>query len=460
MINNSTPSTTPGGGSCRNNEDVPQVTSHSNSQETPNTVTPYVEVTKKVPTITFPKKEQAVIMPVNESLKLEDYVKAIAQLTGPKSVIFASRIANGRICIYMTNTQFVDSLVSHKTIQVGQYDIQIRRMITPSKRVIISNVCPSIPHTIIEETLKTFGIKTVSPITFLRASIPGEEFNHVMSFRRQVYIYPPEDDNVQLPSSLIVSFEGTQYRIFLSGESMECFLCKQIGHIANNCPNTTHQQTYPQSHTQTITDQQSQNESAITQNQPHTTETSTVEPGIKRPHSPTLSTVSSNNANKTSETEHLELMPPPTQDITKNTKASHKNKKHKPTHSLESPNLENIIETIDRLYKQDSSPFPIAPTDFKAFLENTYGNNDPLMEARRFTEDINALLQFMSDIYNHLPDKPSKSRITRLSKKIRKQLTNDPSETASDSSASTQLSIDEASLMQDTDPNQSSQEFY
>lgn len=432
----------------QSNEDVPLTDSIATSQPNTNTVTTYVAATKKVPTVVFPKKEQAVIMNVHEALKLSDYVKALAKITGPKSIIFASRISNNRVCIYMANTQSVDTLVTnHETIYIDNIAIQIRRLITPSKRVIISNVCPSIPHEIIEQSLKSAGLKPVSSISFLRAGIPGDDFNHILSFRRQVYIVPPENDNV-LPTSLVIPFEGTHYRIFLSNETMECFLCKQAGHIANNCPNTTQ---LPKSSSEA---------------EP------LLETSNKRPRSPSLSASTSasvehaclDNITETHNTPTSQMPPPvvSSQPKTKkptNNKTPQTTKKFKPTNAQDKPNLAETIEIVEKLYKQDPTPFPVTPTDFQTILENTFGSNDPLMEVRRITDDIDGLFRFMENIYTHLPNKTVKSRITRLIKKLKRQLCGDKSDTASNSSLSSQISVDDLVSIEPSQPNTPSQDL-
>ena len=75
----------------------------------------------------------------------------------------------------------------------------------------------------------------MSPITFLKIGVNNPEYNHILSFRRQVYTLPPE--NIEVPNSMVVTHEDASYRIFLSLNSLAYFKCKQSRHIAANCPN-------------------------------------------------------------------------------------------------------------------------------------------------------------------------------------------------------------------------------
>jgi hypothetical protein len=162
----------------------------------------------------FPKKDQAIILSVDDNLKLGDYVTSISEIVEPKNITFASRISNNRVCIYLSSSQLAESLArQHKTIVIKGINISIRRLITPSKRIILSNVCPSIPHNMLEQLIRQIGLQPLSTVSFLRAGIPGEQFAHILSFRRQIYVEDNKD--IELPSSMVLTFEDTSYRIFL-----------------------------------------------------------------------------------------------------------------------------------------------------------------------------------------------------------------------------------------------------
>lgn len=51
----------------------------------------------------------------------------------------------------------------------------MRRLVTLAKRILISNVCLSIPDELVESALIDLGLNLVSPISFLKAGIPGDE---------------------------------------------------------------------------------------------------------------------------------------------------------------------------------------------------------------------------------------------------------------------------------------------
>jgi hypothetical protein len=91
----------------------------------------------------------------------------------------------------------------------------------------------------LEQLIRQIGLQPLSTVSFLRAGIPGEQFAHILRFRRQIYVEDNKD--IELPSSMVITFEDTSYRIFLNHDDMCCFICKKPGHIEVNAHNTLNQ---------------------------------------------------------------------------------------------------------------------------------------------------------------------------------------------------------------------------
>lgn len=182
----------------------------------------------------FPVRDQAIVFPSVEGISKNEYIVAVGNIIQPCNVIFASRISNGRICVYFSNKELVESFMSdHKGIYFNNEFIAARRLISPAKRIILSNVSPHIPNEVILQEIEKCNLKVVSRISFIGAGIGDPQYKHVFSFRRQVYI--AQDEN-ELPNSIVVNFEDEYFRIFLTTDELRCFVCKELGHVAGKCP--------------------------------------------------------------------------------------------------------------------------------------------------------------------------------------------------------------------------------
>ncbi|KAF0767442.1 Uncharacterized protein FWK35_00030135 [Aphis craccivora] len=83
-----------------------------------------------------------------------------------------SRIYKDRFCIFLSSVELVDSIVNHPTpITINEKPIKIRKYYNPDKRIIISNVCPTIPNETVLSELSNIGINSNSQIIHLRAEI-------------------------------------------------------------------------------------------------------------------------------------------------------------------------------------------------------------------------------------------------------------------------------------------------
>lgn len=388
----------------------------------------------------FPSKDLAIVLDVVDKLKLRDYIVPIGKLVGPKQISFASRISRNRICIFLSSKQNVDEIVNnHGKIEIEGRTVTIRRLISPAKRIILSNVCPSIPHELLENALRDAGCVPVSSMTFLRANIEDDEFSHILSFRRQIYIKP--DDDLVLPPFVTITLDNTDHRIFIGTGEMLCFLCKELGHKADQCPNLNISQIAPESpppqnhstietvvevHTRSDDEQQitELNPSAVTivTESAETARIPTKKPSNKRPASSTINTASTESSPQESPLPNEEqpgdfqfMKPNP-----KNNKPKPKSKKIKKSPSLENVSLtaKENSEIIKQMILENPSKYILTSDQFESFIEQCTNGSDPLTTGLSFTDNIDALVDMMKDIYPCLTNRYMKGRYTRICNKL------------------------------------------
>ncbi|KAL7297131.1 hypothetical protein TKK_0009550 [Trichogramma kaykai] len=135
---------------------------------------------------------------------------------------YASRISNQRICVYLDSTESVKYLCdSIKTIHVNEVAVAIRPLKSKNKRVVISNVHPTIPDSAIFGTLSQMGIQPQSRMIHLKVNTDDPDLAHVACLRRQVYI--KEEDETRLLPSVTMKRGSTAVHIYFSAGQATCY---------------------------------------------------------------------------------------------------------------------------------------------------------------------------------------------------------------------------------------------
>lgn len=376
----------------------------NNLADTNNTNSTY---SRMVQSIKFPDKEQAIVLNTANTIQLQEYIKAIGSLVHPKSILFASRISNNRICIYLSSKDLVNSfLKKHQEIKIGDERIHIRRLVTPAQRLVLSNVCPTIPHNLLENHLKEIGLKLISPLSFLRINTNDTAYSHIYSFRRQIYISP--NDDVIIPESFLVNFENTSYRIFLSSEGLACFKCKQSGHIATQCP--TQSANSAEIINAEIQNPNTQHENArmeIIESQSH-----------KRPAS--QENLNIEDPDQVKQSTSTEVFAAPSSDPKHQSQTRKKIKKDNPQE-----NVIKIQETMEAARSVIEKEFKTLNLNFDQivdFFDKVHGSPDPLSIVKEYTTNVMSFLETLSKIYPSLEHRALKARCTRIRRKILKQI--------------------------------------
>jgi len=184
-----------------------------------------------------PKMSQAIVMNSLDGIKQIQYIIALSKITDANNIISASCISYNRFCVFLRNQQITNDIINkHSSIFIDNIEIPIRKLINPAKRIILLNVYPAISNNLITDAPGTLGVKIAPAISPLKAGFPLNQFAHITSFRRQLYINP--DDFAKLPGSIVIALDNTSYRIFITDDTVTCFLCKKTGHVSSSC-NTT-----------------------------------------------------------------------------------------------------------------------------------------------------------------------------------------------------------------------------
>jgi len=418
----------------------------------------------------IPKKDQAIVIDINVSLPHKDYIIAIGKLVQPSNILFASRISKERICIFLSSKSLVDNLIEkHPYILIQEQQFKLRKLYNPNKRIILSNVYPNIPPDVIANELVKLNISLCSPITFLKAGIQVEDFTHILSFRRQTFI--KNEDLTKIPTSILINYEDTNYRIFLSDDSLNCYICQTQGHIASQCTNQNFSNskitkenndipnpnpasrtddilnidnTPTEEHPQTVPSRPQLetlkifSEPPPQNNPPASTSTLTLpelldpesnpntdilemeleQPsGIKRSLPDSFYTLSAPSSPMDIAQETNEMFAPSNCETHQSKTTEKKKNKKSKSASLKKflDNIDTYLEPIQHLFN-DQNSFKIDYDSFKHILENNQGSFDPVSIYKEYNISKEELLDIISKIKPSLRDNSIKNRITRFTK--------------------------------------------
>ena len=180
------------------------------------------------PTMT---NKHAITIPATENISTEDVCRALATLISPQNIVACGKI-NGSILVYVKQEGRIPYICS-AGLNIKDQHIPVTPLVKPSKKVIISNIRPDIPNSVLVPTLQHFGTM-VSEIRPISANFEGP-LQNVMSFRRYVFMnLRPEHSDLDV--SFNVNHNNRAYRVYVSVSGAICFYCKQKNHIARNCP--------------------------------------------------------------------------------------------------------------------------------------------------------------------------------------------------------------------------------
>ncbi len=163
-------------------------------------------------------------------ITVEDVLLDVAERVGHENIISASRM-NKAVVVFLKEELLVNRLVESGIVVSGAFVI-VQPLISPTVKVVISNVPPFIPDEDIQRELVRYG-KFASGIKMVPLGCKHESLKHVLSFRRQVFMFL---NAPTLNVSFRCVYEGKSYMLYANTGEMRCFECGAVGHVRLSCP--------------------------------------------------------------------------------------------------------------------------------------------------------------------------------------------------------------------------------
>jgi hypothetical protein len=165
-------------------------------------------------------------------LSLEECLTALTTLVLPTDITFASRISQGRTCVYLRTAELAEMVASSPPIAFKDKSVRFRKYVSGATRIFLSNAIPDIPARVLHDHLSRYG-RVVAPITFVKVAVKNPLFAHVRAFRRVAHVVV--ENLATLPVAIPVSFGGATHTVFLNLDDHTCTSCGRNGHHQARC---------------------------------------------------------------------------------------------------------------------------------------------------------------------------------------------------------------------------------
>jgi len=168
---------------------------------------------------------------------VEELLLVVGEQVGFENIISASRM-NKAVVVFLKTEMLINKLTVSGIWVKGTF-VTVTPLSAPATKIIISNIPTFISNDVIMKELQRFG-KIASPMKLISLGCKNAALKHVLSFRRQVYMFLSSPER-NLEVSFRVNHGENSYMVYACAENWKCFECGEVGHKRGVCPKKNEQ---------------------------------------------------------------------------------------------------------------------------------------------------------------------------------------------------------------------------
>ncbi|KAI5696910.1 hypothetical protein M8J75_002188 [Diaphorina citri] len=176
----------------------------------------------------YMNKELGIIID-DTKFKTIDYLNELAKITNPSNLTMVSRVS-GKMRIFLsTREEVIRISTHHPSITIKNCQLNIRPLVSPCKKIIISGAKPWVPNPYILDILRNHNVNAKS-VEYSKLGLNDPKFAHILNETRFIY-----SQDSTFPEYIQFTYQGEPNKIHLFVEKMTCYFCKS-DHPSHKCP--------------------------------------------------------------------------------------------------------------------------------------------------------------------------------------------------------------------------------
>lgn len=184
-----------------------------------------------------PSRKFAIVLENTQNFNQNKCLRAVANVIGGNNIHYCTRLSGNRVCMYLTNEDFVIKMCDRAGVTVEEEFLPCRRYVSEAKKYIISNCPPELEDETLKSLFEEFG-RIVSAPQRLKVTVnkEDEDLQHIKTWRRSIYILKHENAP-EMPQRMNIDCKATgmKYTLYIQDEEIVCNYCSRPGHTSEKC---------------------------------------------------------------------------------------------------------------------------------------------------------------------------------------------------------------------------------